>query len=47
MTHKSIKICQFDIFLYFYSKSDYHTPINTIKGAKDGRYDRSILHSDV
>ena len=41
------KICQFAIFLILSLKKDYDNTIKTYKGAKDGRYDKAILHGDV
>ena len=43
----SVKICQFAIFLHFPSKIDYHNTITPHKGAKDGWYDKGILHGNV
>jgi hypothetical protein len=42
-----LKICQFDIFLNYLLKIDYDNTITTHKGAKDGWYDKSKLHSNV
>ena len=41
------KICQFDIFLHLSYKIDYHNTITPQKGAKDGWYDKGILHGNV
>jgi hypothetical protein len=42
-----LKICQFDIFLYLSYKIYYHDTITPHKGAKDGWYDKGILHGNV